>query len=175
MEYSRYHKTIVQELLDGKFLLQNEPSFMDLKEKEDFYHTFFKASFGYELRVSAEYAYLVSGDTNEMLSRDVCIFFAILCYELDRDGKNFVDELNYAEFEVETIEAYFKNSAYTDLINANKQLKDKEVRRNFINMLNRRHIIEKNGEDKFVFTPAYKVFVDFAKELAKKRMEAEKV
>jgi hypothetical protein len=37
----------------------------------------------------------------------------------------------------------------------------------------RRNIVHKNFEDRFVFTQAYKVFVDFAKELALKRMAPE--
>ena len=171
MEYSKYHKRIVQSLLDGKFLLRNEPEFLELREKELYYVEFFKASFDYELKIASDYAYLVSGETNEMLSRDICIFFSLLCYELDRDGKNFVDELNYAEFEMEALENYFAHSAYIDLIHANKQLKDKDARRNFVNMLNRRNIIEKRSEERFSFTPAYKVFIDFARDLAKKRME----
>lgn len=171
MEYSKYHKHIVQSLLDGKFLLRNEPEFIELREKEEFYNEFFKASFDYELKVTTDYAYLISGETNEITSRDICIFFALLCYELDRDGKNFIDELNYAEFEVDAVENYFANSAYIDLIHSNKQLKDKDSRKNFINMLNRRAIIEKRSEEKFTFTPAYKVFIDFARDLARKRME----
>ena len=171
MEYSKYHKAIVQSLLDGKFLLRNEPEFIELREKEEFYTQFFKSSFDYEITVTTDYAYLISGETNEITSRDICIFFALLCYELDRDGKNFIDELNYAEFEMENLETYFTNSAYVDLIHANKQLKDKDSRRNFVNMLNRRSIIEKRSEEKFIFTPAYKVFIDFARDLARKRME----
>jgi hypothetical protein len=34
----------------------------------------------------------------------------------------------------------------------------------------RRNIVHKNFEDRFSFASAYKVFVDFAKELALKRM-----
>jgi hypothetical protein len=34
----------------------------------------------------------------------------------------------------------------------------------------RRNIIEKTAEDRFMFTPAYNVFIDFAKELAKEKM-----
>ncbi|MCC7302067.1 MAG: hypothetical protein IT233_05450 [Bacteroidia bacterium] len=171
MEYSKYHKTIVQSLLDGKFLLRNEPEFIELREKEEFYSEFFKASFDYELKVTTDYSYLISSETSEITSRDICIFFALICYELDRDGKNFIDELNYAEFEISQVENYFANSAYIDLIHSNKQLKDKDSRKNFINMLSRRSIIEKRSEEKFTFTPAYKVFIDFARDLARKRME----
>jgi hypothetical protein len=95
---------------------------------------------------------------------------AILCYELDKDGKNFMDELNYAEFEMDKVDEYFEVSAYKELIKANNQIKDSEARRKLIrNGLIRRNIANKTAEDKFVFTPAYKVFIQFALELAKKR------
>ena len=36
--------------------------------------------------------------------------------------------------------------------------------------MNRRNIIEKNGDDRFSFTNAYKVFIDFARELGSSRI-----
>ena len=35
--------------------------------------------------------------------------------------------------------------------------------------MNKKNIIEKISDDRFYFTPAYKVFIDFAKELAETR------
>ena len=110
---------------------------------------------------------MTSDESNEMLSRDICIFFALLSYELDRDGKNFLERIQYSEFEMEEIENYFTNSSYIDLILSNKQLKDAENRRNFINTLNRRNIIEKIGDNRFVFTSAHKFFMDFASDIVK--------
>jgi hypothetical protein len=61
----------------------------------------------------------------------------------------------------------FENSSYIDLIQTNKQLKDFEARRKLLfTTMNKKNIIEKISDDKFYFTPAYKVFIDFAKELA---------
>lgn len=166
MEYPKNHRQIVEELMSGKFILSTESIFEDLKSNEMFYSSFFKSSFNYELSLTNEYAYLISEETNENLSRDISIFFAILCYELDRDAKNFLDQLQYAEFTIEEVENYFENTSFVDLILSNKQLKDPDARRNLLNSMARRNIIEKTAEDRFVFTNAYKLFIDFAKDLA---------
>lgn len=173
MEYPKHHRHITHDLLDGKFLLSGEDAFTSLKQNEGFYIEFFKESFGYDLKVTHDYAYIVSGETAETFSRDVSIFFALLCYEIDKDGKNFMDLIQFSEFEMETIEHYFANSSYPEVVAANKQLKDKDVRKNFINMMNRRNIIEKTGDDRFTFTSAYKVFIDFARELGTSRISEE--
>jgi hypothetical protein len=170
MDFPRYHKEIVTDLLDGKFVLANDAKFVELKNNQDFFDKFFKESFGYELEVKSDYAYLISYETNEMLSRDMCVFFGILCYELDKDGKNFMEEIQYAEIELEKIDEYFDNSAYSDLIQNNKQLKDSESRKQFIGVLSRRNIVERISDTKFAFTPAYKVFIDFAMDFAKGRL-----
>ena len=170
MEYPKYHTQIVEALMGGKFILAGDKYFDELKANESFYTSFFKVSFRYELKYSQEYAYLVSTDTTENLSRDISIFFAILCYELDRDGKNFMDELQYAEFEMDKIDEYFENSTYKELIKANNQLKDSESRRKLIrNGIIKRNIATKTGEERFVFTPASKVFINFALDLARQR------
>jgi len=174
MVYPSNHRSIVEDLMKGKFLLSSEKAFASLKENEEFYRQFFEASFGLELRMTGEYAYLLSSVTNETLSKSICIFFAILCYELDRDGKNFMDQLQYNEFDMETIERYFENTSYIDLVKATKTLEDAEKRKSLIESMRRRNIVERTGEDRFVFTPAYKVFTDFALELTqKKRTERE--
>ncbi|MFN4973475.1 MAG: condensin complex protein MksE [Bacteroidota bacterium] len=170
MDFPRYHKDIVGDLLDGKFLLASDSKFVELKNNEDFYQKFFKESFGYDLEMKTDYAYLISYETNEQLSRDMCIFFGILCYELDKDGKNFLEEIQYAEFETDKLDEYFDNSAYAELIQNNKQLRDSESRKQFLNTLSRRNITERVSENKFTFTQAYKVFVDFALDFARGRL-----
>lgn len=172
MEYPRYHKDIVTDLLDGKFILATDAKFVELKNNNEFYDKFFKDSFGFDLELRSDYAYILSKETNEMLSRDICIFFGLLCYEMDKDGKNFLEEVQYAEFDTDMIDQYFDNSSYIDLIQNNNQLKNTESRRQFINTLGRRNIIEKNNDKKFSFTPAYKVFMDFAANFAKGRLSA---
>ncbi|MFY9310886.1 MAG: hypothetical protein WAQ28_17695 [Bacteroidia bacterium] len=167
MEFPNHHRQIVEDLTSGKFVLPTERTYAVLKENEQSYNYFFKASFNYELRLTQDFAYLVSDESNEMLSRDVCIFIALLSYELDRDGKNFLERIQFSEFEIEEIENYFTNSSYIDLILSNKQLKDAESRKNFINTMNRRNIIEKTGDNRFVFTSAHKFFMDFAADIVK--------
>jgi hypothetical protein len=170
MDYPRYHKEIVSDLMNGKFILASDQKFVSLKDNTPFYEKFFKESFGNALEVKSDYAFLISYDTAEQLSRDICIFFAILCYELDKDGKNFLEEIQYAEFEHEKVDSYFENSAYAELIASNNQLKSSDARRDFMRTLGRRNIVERNGDSRFTFTQAYKVFVDFAGDFAKGKL-----
>lgn len=167
MEFPNHHRQIVEDLMSGKFILPQERTFEVLRENETFYTNFFKASFNYDLKVTQDFVYLVSEESNEILSRDICIFIAVLCYELDRNGKNFMECIQFSEFEMEEIENYFSNSSYIDLILSNKQMKDADARKNFINTLNRRNIIEKTGDNRFVFTSAQKFFMDFASDIVK--------
>lgn len=167
MEFPNHHRQIVEDLMSGKFILPSERTFAVLRDNEQSYTYFFKASFNYDLKITQDFVYLVSDESNEMLSRDICIFIALLSYELDRDGKNFLERIQFSEFEIEEIENYFTNSSYIDLILSNKQLKDTDSRKNFINTLNRRNIIEKTADSRFVFTSAHKFFMDFAADIVK--------
>jgi hypothetical protein len=108
---------------------------------------------------------LVSDDTNENTSRDISIFFSILCYELDKDGKNFLDELNYSEFHIDEIIAYFKNSSWLDVIKANKQLNTDDSLKRHIGTMMKRNIAIKRSNDRYSFTKAHKLFIEFAKDL----------
>jgi len=168
-EYPIHHREIVDALLNGRFILHSDKYFEEIKENEEFYITFFTQSFGYTLKVTQQYAFVSSDDSNESLSRDISIFFAILCYELDKGGKNFLDELEYGYFEYSQIDSIFDNSSYADLIATNNKLKDSNARKNLLNDMSRRNIIEKESDDTFTITPAYKVFTEFAEELAKSR------
>lgn len=167
-ENPRYHKQIVDDLMTGKFILVKERHFEDVKEHAAYYDSFFKNSFGYEFILTPNYAYLISPETAETLSRDICIFLAILCYELDKNGINFLDKMEYGDFSFEEIEDYFENSSFVDLIKSNNQLKDTESRRKLLRAINNKNITVKHSEDRFSFTPAYNVFIDFAKDLAGK-------
>lgn len=175
MVFPKNHRQITDDLMAGKFVLSNNETFNTLRENAEFYNDFFKISFDYELVLKSDYAYLLSKETNENFSRDVSIFIAILSYELDRDGKNFLEAVEFSEFSNEEVDRYFENSSFIDLIESNKQLRDKESRRTLVNGMARRNIVHKNFEDRFSFTQAYKMFVDFAKELALKRMSNSEV
>ena len=173
MVYPPKHKHIVDELMNGKFILSNEEFFGTIRENEAFYIEFFKLSFDLELVMKNEYAYLLSKETQENFSRDVSIFIALLCYELDKDGRNFMETLDFHEFTFEEVDSYLDNSSFIDLIESNKAIRDPEGRRTLVNGMARRNIVQKNFEDRFIFTQAHKVFIDFAKELALKRMAHE--
>ena len=168
-EYPIHHREIVDDLLSGRFILHSDKLFDEIKEREDFYKSFFLQSFGYTLKITQQYAYVSSDESNETLSRDFSIFFAILCYELDKSGKNFLDELEYGYFEYSQIDSLFENSSYSELIATNNKLKDSNARKNLLNDMSRRNIIEKESDDTFTITPAYKVFTEFAEEIAKSR------
>ncbi|MBX7053019.1 MAG: hypothetical protein K1X54_13355 [Flavobacteriales bacterium] len=175
MVYPPKHRTIVEELMNGKFILSNEETFNILKENDKFYQEFFKLSFDLDLHVKSDYAFLLSKDTQENFSRDVSIFIAVLSYELDKDGRNFMEALEFNEFTFEEIDRYFDNSSFIDLIESNKSLREPDARRTLINGMHRRNIVNKNFDDRFSFTQAHRVFVDFAKELALKRMSHDAV
>src|SRR5258705_2493641 len=153
MEYPDMHRQIVEELLDGKFILSRERLFDEIKENEEFYVNFFVASFNHELEITNEYVRLVSDETDENMSRDISIFFAILCYELDRQGKIFLDALQYSEFSIEEINYLFDNSSWIHLIQSNKQLRDSDTRKRFIfSAMSKRNIIGKVSDERFYFT-----------------------
>jgi hypothetical protein len=165
--YPDRHKEIVSSLMEGKFITVDEFLFETIEKNEDFYDIFFATSFGFELIGNHDYYYLVSSETNENTSRDISIFFSILCYELDKNGKNFLEELNYSEFHIEEIVDYFKHSSWSEVIKANKQLNTDDSLKRHIGTLVKRNIAVKKGNDRYSFTKAHKLFIDFAKDLVK--------
>lgn len=165
--YPDKHKEIVTSLMEGKFITVEDFLFETIKKNEDFYINFFETSFGFEIIGNHDFYYLVSSETNENTSRDISIFFSILCYELDKDGKNFLEELNYSEFDIDEILEYFKNSSWLDVIKANKQLNTDDSLKRHIGTMVKRNIAVKQGNDRYSFTKAHKLFIDFAKDLIK--------
>lgn len=166
--YPNKHKQIVTSLMDGRFITIDEFYFDILKENQDFYVEFFDKSFGFELKNTQEFYYLISDETNENTSRDISIFLSILCYELDKDGKNFMDELGFSDFHIDEIVEYITNSTWADVVKANKQLNNVDsIKRLVGSTMVKRNISIKHTDDKFSFTKAYKLFIDFARELIK--------
>lgn len=166
MTYPDHHRKIVTALMEGKFITSSETRLFDtLQEKKDFYIPFFEVSFGYELVITQDYAYLISQETNENTSRDISIFFSILCFELDKNGKNFLDELNHNTFSLEEIAEYFRDSSWSEVIATNKSLNTQENLQGFFKTLVKRNIAVKESSDEYTFTKAYKLFTEFAREL----------
>ncbi len=62
---------------------------------------------------------------------------------------------------------YKKNKSWTDVIKANNQLKNDESIKRHIGTMVKRNIAVKQGNDRYSFTKAHKLFIDFAKELIK--------
>jgi len=169
--YPNKHKQIVTSLMDGRFITIDESYFDVVKENQDFYVDFFEKSFGFELKNTQEFYYLISEETNENTSRDISIFFSIFCYELDKDGKNFMDELGFSDFHIDEIIEYIKNSAWIDIVKSNKQLNDADsIRRLVGSTMVKRNIAIKHSDDKYSFTKAYKLFIDFTRELIKSEL-----
>ena len=166
--YPNKHKQIVTSLMDGRFITIDESYFDIVKENQDFYAEFFDKSFGFELKNTQEFYYLISEETNENTSRDISIFFSIFCYELDKDGKNFMDELGFSDFHIDEIVDYIKNSSWTDIVKSNKQLNDADsIKRLVGSTMVKRNIAVKHSDDNYSFTKTYKLFIDFARELIK--------
>ncbi len=162
------HQDVVEALLvDGRFLLEGDPEFMTLKQEAGFYQAFFQQSFGLSLEYQSEYAFLKSGRDNDPLSRDICIFLGVLCYELDREGYNLIEQLSFHTLEFEQVEQMLELSSFREVLEATSNLQDSQSRRNFYNRLHRRRIIEKLDEQTFRFTPAHKYFLEFARSVAR--------
>lgn len=154
--------------MDGRFITIDESYFDIVKENQDFYAEFFEKSFGFELKNTQEFYYLISKETNENTSRDISIFFSIFCYELDKDGKNFMDELGFSDFHIDEIVDYIKNSSWVDIVKSNKQLIDADSIKMLVgSTMVKRNIAVKLSDDNYSFTKAYKLFIDFARELIK--------
>lgn len=166
--YPNKHKQIVTSLMDGRFITIDESYFDIIKEYQDFYIEFFDKSFGFKLKNTQEFYYLISEETNENTSRDISIFFSIFCYELDKEGKNFMDELGFSDFHIDEIIEYIKNSSWSDIVKENKSLNSNENIKKLIGTtMVKRNVAIKHSDDKYSFTKAYKLFIDFAKDLVK--------
>ncbi len=166
MTYPPDHQSTVTALLrEGRFLLQGESSFLTLREHADFYTSFFRESFDLELQLTPEYALLKSGQPEDRLARAICIYLAVLCYELEREGKNILETLHSGTFSIPEWEVRFKQSSFINVLDATDQLRDADQRRKFYLRLSRRGIIERTSDTLFRFTPAHRYFLDFAREI----------
>lgn len=167
--YPNKHTQIVISLMKGIIITIDDPHFDIVKKHQAFYIEFFDKSFGLELKNTQEFYYLISEETDEKTSRDISIFFSILCYELDKDGKNFMDELGFSDFHIDEIITYIKNSTWTDIVKSNKQLQNSDSIRTLVSAtMTKRNIVIKHSDDMYSFTKAYKLFIDFARDLIHK-------
>jgi hypothetical protein len=79
-----------------------------------------------------------------------------------------MDELGFSDFHIDEIVDYIKNSSWTDIVKSNKQLNDADsIKRLVGSTMVKRNIAVKHSDDNYSFTKAYKLFIDFARELIK--------
>lgn len=79
-----------------------------------------------------------------------------------------MDELGFSTFHIEEIIDYIKNSFWSDIVKSKKQLNDTDsIKRLVGSTMVKRNIAVKNSDDNYSFTKAYKLFIDFARELIK--------
>jgi len=171
IEYPPHHSDIVEDLLEGKFLLYSDfQKFKSLNVNEPFYKDFFSETFKYELDVRNEFAFLASDKTDEKLSRNFTIFMSIICFELNQKTTDFKARIENDVFTYEEIEGYLKNKNFEEVVseigldNLEKLLRD----------LARRNIIEftDKNEYNFKFTKAVELFFEVAIRLSKMQIIA---
>ncbi len=170
-ETPKNHYEIVNDLLKGKFILWNEIHFDTLTKEQDFYEAFFKESFGYELVLRKEFAYLLSKNTGEEFSKRFTVILSILCYEWNLQGRDIKDRIENGSFSVFEIQTLLENSTYSDIFKLIK-LKEEGIEK-FLKELDQRNIIKlDNSRETFEFTKAIDLFFDFAKDIAKKKISS---
>ena len=160
MNYPEKHYEIVQNLLNGKFILQGQEVYDILVSSYDFYKKFFKESFQYDLIRISEVIYLASDNTAEKFSRNLMLILAILVDNINLQGKDLYEEL-YKNYKVQEIEDIIKNSSYRSVcrkISVESLIKNDCQKRNIINY--------NNDYDTFKFTSAINIFLEQAKEIA---------
>ena len=166
--YPSEHKEIVSNLLEGKFIIYPSPLFAVLQDEElaDDYREFFKETFGYELTIENEFAYLSSNLVNEKRTRDFVLFLAILCRELDYNGKNFRDTIELGSFDFSETEQLLKQSSKWEILEKTS-VADFE---GFVRTWSGKNILKRTG-NQFKFTKAVKLFFEFAVNVANAKLK----
>lgn len=174
MTYPPEHYQIVKALFsEGRFLLEGEAAFLSLRDHKDFYHRFFKESFRLELALTAEYALLKSSKDTDNLARSICIFLAVLCYELDHEDGNLLETLSFSTFSISEWEDRFEQSSYYNVMEATDRLRSANQRQKFYQQMARRGLIHRLDDDHFKFTAAHRYFLDYARDLNMREMMTE--
>ena len=165
-EYPSEHNQIVNELLDGKFIISLSPLFYKIQELEDDYTEFFIKSFKYRLNVEAEFIYLSSDEVNEKRTRDFILFLAILSRELDYSGKNFRDKIELGWFDINETEELLRQSSKWEILEKTTVSEFEK----FIKTWRGKNLIIIGG-NRFKFTKAVKLFFTFAMEIAEEKLK----
>ncbi len=164
--YPSEHKEIVSQLLDGRFIIYPNPMFAVIQTQEDDYKEFFKESYGFELNIDSEFAYLSSNEVTEKRTRDFTLFLAMLCRELDYSGKNFRNSIELATFDIVDTEKLLKQSSKWEIIEKTSVANFDS----FIDTWNRKNVLKRTG-NQFKFTKAVKLFFEFAVNVANAKLK----
>ena len=164
--YPNDHKEIVSNLLEGRFIIYPNPMFATIQIQEDEYKEFFKESYGFELNIDSEFAYLSSNEVSEKRTRDFTLFLAMLCRELDYSGKNFRDSIELGTFDIDETEQLLRQSSRWEIL-------EKTTVANFegfIDAWNKKNVLKRTG-NQFKFTKAVKLFFEFAVNVANAKLK----
>jgi hypothetical protein len=115
-----------------------------------------------ELLITPEYAVLLSIREDDRFARAICIFMAVLCYELDREDGNLLVRLSTEHFRLAEWEERLPASSFRHLLRACRPLRSADSRHKFYRKLARRGVIELT-DGYFRFTPAHRYFLEFAR------------
>ena len=160
MNYPEKHYEVVQNLLNGKFILQGQAIYDILVPNYDFYKIFFKESFQYDLIKTSEVIYLESDNTSEKFSRNLMLILAILVDNINLQGKDLYEEL-YKTYKIKDVEIIIKNSSYKSVC------RNIGIESLIKNDCQKRNIIKYNNDyDTFQFTSAINIFLEQAKDMA---------
>ncbi|HBF87609.1 MAG TPA: hypothetical protein DDX39_03115 [Bacteroidales bacterium] len=164
--YPSEHKEIVSQLLDGRFIIYPNPMFAVIQTQEDEYKEFFKESYGFDLNIDSEFAYLSSNEVTEKRTRDFTLFLAMLCRELDYSGKNFRDSIELATFDIADTEKLLRQSSKWEILEKTSIAEfDK-----FIGTWHTKNVLKRIG-NQFKFTKAVKLFFEFAVNVANAKLK----
>lgn len=167
LPFPNQHKEITQQLLNGKFILQGDDLYNIIYQLKDMYKDFFAKTFDYEMVLTSEYVYLKSTNEKDRNTRDFLIFLALLCRELDKNGKDFKAEIESGAFHIDEVYSILNDSSKkreiidnTSLVNNKKEID----LQNFLNEWNRRNLLSytNNIKTNFRFTKAVHLFFDYA-------------
>jgi hypothetical protein len=164
--YPNEHREIVANLLDGRFIIYPNPMFGTLQIQEEEYKEFFKESYGFELNMEPEFAYLSSNEVAEKRTRDFTLFLAMLCRELDYSGKNFRDSIELGTFNMTEVEQLLRQSSKWEILEKTSVANFEA----FIDTWHKKNILIKTG-NQFKFTKAVKLFFEFAVNVANSKLK----
>jgi len=164
--YPNEHKEIVSQLLDGRFIIYPNPIFAVIQAQEDEYKEFFKESYGFDLNIDSEFAYLSSNEVTEKRTRDFTLFLAMLCRELDYSGKNFRDSIELATFDIADTEKLLRQSSKWDILEKTSIAEFEK----FIGTWHTKNVLKRSG-NQFKFTKAVKLFFEFAVNVANAKLK----